>query len=134
MLDSTVYRKLSKKERTVLTRFCALHQIPVISREAVNHHMGDAPELLIRNDLGRRFASEEHELSYPASLRAFHGFLLEAKKLQALGEAQGIRRLVGICLQMPCLVIHTASQGTKRPLQEEAAQAPAGKRARLDTC
>lgn len=84
------------------------------------------------------FVSEGHELSHPRNLKVFHGFLLKAKEMQARVETQGTRRLVGICLRMPCLVtsIATHRPSSKRPLQgkgaEKVAQAPVSKRARLD--
>lgn len=137
LLDSTALRTLTPKERSALALFCAARQIPVISREDVSCDMVDAAEK-VKSDIMKGYVSEGHELSYPSSPKLFHGLLLEAKKLQALAEAQDIRRLVGICLLMPCLVTSVVSHepSSQRPLRdgnaEQAAQAPAGRRARLD--
>nr|XP_027226499.1 uncharacterized protein LOC113818502 [Penaeus vannamei] len=122
ILDSTSLRKLIPKERAVLARFCAAHQIPVLSRDEVSCYMGDAPQKVMETDVKNRFVSEQHELSYPRTLKAFHGLLLEAKELQELAEAQGARRLVGVCLLMPCLVTNVATrEASEGPLQDEDA-------------
>ncbi|XP_069976120.1 uncharacterized protein, partial [Penaeus vannamei] len=115
--SSTESRMLRSDERTVLAEFCDAHHVPLLTIRQITTYLGVGDESLqlVVDASCRTFLRDGKAIKYARNLASFQAFLFEAKHMMAQAASTGCQHLVGVCLELMCLVAQWQQGSTSPP-------------------
>lgn len=104
--SSTESRMLRSDELSVLAEFCDAHHVPLLTIRQITTYLGVGDESLqlVVDASCRTFLRDGKAIKYARNLASFQAFLFEAKHMMAQAASTGCQHLVGVCLELMCLV------------------------------